>query len=73
MPLGGPLDEEEDDVLVVAESEEPEEQPVMVARAATPPVSSALFMNQRRLRSDSGVRGRCADMGTRWGAKLRET
>jgi hypothetical protein len=43
----------------VAVPEASEEQPVMVATAATPPAGSALFMNQRRLRSASGVRGRC--------------
>jgi hypothetical protein len=39
----------------VAVPEASEEQPVMVATAATPPASSALFMNQRRLRSASGA------------------
>lgn len=54
MPPGAP-----EDAAELAVSEEPEEQPVMVATAATPPASSALFMNQRRLRSASGVRGVC--------------
>jgi hypothetical protein len=56
MPFGA----EEEDALAEDEVEdEPEEQAaVMVAIAATPPVSRALFMNQRRVRSCSGVRGR---------------
>ncbi|MDX3693279.1 hypothetical protein PV726_23605 [Streptomyces europaeiscabiei] len=53
MPFGAAEDEDE-----LAVPDEPDEQPVIVATAATPPASSALFMNQRRVRWASGVRGR---------------
>lgn len=49
MPFGAAEDEDE-----LAVPDEPDEQPVIVATAATPPASSALFMNQRRVRWASG-------------------